>query len=263
MTGQRTHTTTRWLAFTGIALGVAVGGVSAVTRAERHHGSQEPRAKNVLLFVGNGMRDSDVAAARNYLVGADGLLWMETLSPSSEDSTSAQQGMKLFSADERGDAAATGGVLTLARRAGFRTASIGSPIAESDSEDPAVLCEETERPVNAPSLAAMTATAIERLNHDLAKGLPGSPGFFLQINGAWTGKDDRADNLCQRIGEIVAFNRAIGVALKFAEHEPDTLVLVERSSFRVAAQGAGDAGVVEAARQAGLYKAVARTLTFD
>jgi len=263
MAGQRTHTTTRWLAFTGIALGVAVAGVSAVTRAERHHRSQEPRAKNVLLFVGNGMRDSDVTAARNYLVGADGLLWMETLSLSGEYSTSAQQGMNPLSADDRDDAAATGGVLALARRAGFKTASIGSPIAESDSEDPAVLCEETERPVNAPSLAAMTATAIERLNHESAKGQQGGPGFFLQVNGAWTGKADRADNLCQRIGEIVAFNRAIGVALKFAENEPDTLVLVERSSFRVAAQGPGDAGVVGAARQAGLYKAVARTLSFD
>jgi hypothetical protein len=39
-------------------------------------------------------------------------------------------------------------------------------------------------------------------------------------------KHDRAGNLCQRIGEIVAFNRAIGIALKFAENEAGHAVLV-------------------------------------
>lgn len=285
MSGQRTWTTASFMALTGIVLGATIAGVGAVTRVERDHRDRETRgpmaerAKNVLLFVGNGMGDSEIAAARNYLVGPDGLLWMETLSLSSEYPISARQG-----SDPAGinDDLASPSMLALAQRAGFKTALINLPIAESGSEDPAVLCEDNQRPVNEPSLAAMTAKAIERLNGESGQGPRGRPGFFLQVDGVSDRKHDRAGNICQRIGEIVAFNRAIGMALKFAENEPDTLVLVTANRshagpsieapyqqgepalmFRIAAQGPGDAGVVGAADKAGPFHAIARTLSLE
>jgi alkaline phosphatase len=287
MAGQRTWTTASWMALTGIVLGAMIAGVGAVTKVERDHRGRETRgpmaerAKNVLLFVGNGMGDSDIAAARNYLVGADGLLWMEMLSQSSEYPISAPQRSNPFSADVNDDTASSS-MLKLARRAGFKTALINSPIAESGSEDPAVLCKENHRPADEPSLAVMTARAIERLNAESGQGQQVRPGFFLQVDGFPARTHDRAGNLCQRIGEIVAFNRAIGVALKFAENEPDTLVLVTAdrsravpsadashpqgepaSTFRIAAQGPGDALVVGTANTAGPFHAIARTLSLE
>ena len=284
MAPQRTWTTAAWMALTGIVLGATIAGVGAVTRVERDHRGRETRgpiahrAKNVLLFVGSRMDDADIAAARNYLVGADGLLWMEMLPQSSEYPISAQ-GPNPFSADVNGDAAS---MLNLAQRAGFKTALIGSPIAVSGSEDLAVLCAEDDRSVNEPSLATMTAEAIERLNGESGHGQQGRPGFFLQVDGVSTRNHDRAGNVCQRIGEIVAFNRAIGIALNFAESEPDTLVLVganrshtaplvgashqpgePASMFRIAAQGPGDARVVGTVNAAGPFHATARTLSLE
>jgi alkaline phosphatase len=285
MAGQRTWTTASCMALTGIVLGATIAGVGAVTRVERDHRGRETRGqiaerpKNVVLFVGNEMGDSEIAAARNYLVGTDGLLWMETLSLSSEYPIAARQGPNPAGIND--DTASTS-MLELAQRAGFKTASISSPIAESGSEDPAVLCEENQRPVNQLSLAAMTAKAIERLNGESGQGQQGRPGFFLQVDGVSTRTHDRASNLCQRIGDIVAFNRAIGIALKFAENEPDTLVVVAAnrshagpsveasyqqgepaSMFRIAAQGPGDARVIGTANEAGAFHAIARTLSLE
>src|SRR4051794_25193711 len=51
--------------------------------ANRHHGDQTAevaaqikygKAKNVILFIGDGMGDSEITVARNYLVGANGTL---------------------------------------------------------------------------------------------------------------------------------------------------------------------------------------------
>ncbi|HKT80910.1 MAG TPA: alkaline phosphatase [Vicinamibacterales bacterium] len=37
------------------------------------------RAKNVILFIGDGMGDSEITIARNYQAGAGGRLWLDTL----------------------------------------------------------------------------------------------------------------------------------------------------------------------------------------
>lgn len=97
-------------------------------------------------------------------------------------------------------------------------------------------CLENQRPVNEPSLAAMTSKAIDLL--DDADG-PGSwrshderfehrrrQGFFLQVEGASIDKQDHVENPCQQIGETIAFDRAIRVGLDFARHHPDTLIIV-------------------------------------
>jgi alkaline phosphatase len=64
----------------------------------------------------------------------------------------------------------------------------------------------------------MTEKAIELLQ--------GPNGFFLQVEGASIDKQDHAANACAQIGETVAFDRAIGVALDFQAKNPDTLIIV-------------------------------------
>ncbi|MBS1879058.1 MAG: alkaline phosphatase [Actinobacteria bacterium] len=82
-------------------------------------------------------------------------------------------------------------------------------------------CKEGVRPPNEPSLAAMTRRAI-----DLLDARKNRNGFFLQVEGASIDKQDHATNACGQIGETVAFDRAIGVALDYQEAHPDTLVVV-------------------------------------
>jgi len=82
-------------------------------------------------------------------------------------------------------------------------------------------CKEGQRPANEPSLAAMTRRAIDLLDQRSNR-----KGFFLQVEGASIDKQDHATNACGQIGETVAFDRAIGVALDYQEDHPDTLVVV-------------------------------------
>ena len=51
-------------------------------------------------------------------------------------------------------------------------------------------------------------------------------GFFLQIEGASIDKQDHAANPCGQIGETVAFDAAVKVALRYQREHPDTLVVV-------------------------------------
>ncbi len=84
---------------------------------------------------------------------------------------------------------------------------------------PAHECITTNRPANEPSLADMTAKALQLLDNS-------RNGFFLQVEGASIDKQDHAANACGQIGETVAFDKAIGVALEYQERNPDTLILV-------------------------------------
>ena len=79
-------------------------------------------------------------------------------------------------------------------------------------------CDETNRPANEPSLAAMTQKAIDLLEN--------RHGFFLQVEGASIDKRDHASDVCGQIGENLAFDRAVGVALAYQRENPDTLVVI-------------------------------------
>jgi alkaline phosphatase/streptomycin-6-phosphatase len=92
------------------------------------------------------------------------------------------------------------------------------PAAATGKGNPAVACTENQRPANEPSLADMTRKAIQLLDN--------RKGFFLQVEGASIDKQDHATNACGQIGETVAFDQAIGVALDYQERHPDTLVVV-------------------------------------
>jgi len=92
------------------------------------------------------------------------------------------------------------------------------PAASLGKGNAPVACKENQRPANEPSLAAMTDKAIELLDN--------RKGFFLQVEGASIDKQDHATNACGQIGETVAFDEAVGVALDYQRHNPDTLVVV-------------------------------------
>jgi len=94
------------------------------------------------------------------------------------------------------------------------------PAASLGKGNAPVPCTEGVRPGNEPSLAAMSQRALDLLDDDNRKG------FFLQVEGASIDKQDHATNACGQIGETVAFDRAVGVALDYQRKHPDTLVVV-------------------------------------
>ena len=72
---------------------------------------------------------------------------------------------------------------------------------------------------NEPSLPEMTTKALSLLEAD-------KDGFVLQVEGASIDKRDHAADVCGQIGETLAFDNAIGVALDYQAQHPDTLVIV-------------------------------------
>lgn len=90
-------------------------------------------------------------------------------------------------------------------------------------------CIQGARPATEPSLAEMTAKAIELLDarkHTRVGNQSNRPGFFLQVEGASIDKQDHAANPCGQIGETLAFDAAVQVARTYAAHNRDTLVIV-------------------------------------
>ncbi|WP_139851033.1 alkaline phosphatase [Acinetobacter pullicarnis] len=75
------------------------------------------------------------------------------------------------------------------------------------------------RPASIPTLEAMTAKAIELLKVN-------KQGFFLQVESGSIDKQNHAADACGQIGETVALDNAIQVALEFAKKNPDTLIIV-------------------------------------
>src|SRR5262245_7201179 len=66
------------------------------------------RAKNVILFLGDGMGDSEITSARNYQVGANGRLTMDSLPFTGEYTTYALQESNPSRIDYVTDSAASG-----------------------------------------------------------------------------------------------------------------------------------------------------------
>jgi alkaline phosphatase len=108
--------------------------------------------------------------------------------------------------------------------AGNMTTEWTGPVATLGDGNAAHTCVTTNRPADQPSLADMTRKALELLSDTRGKG--NDRGFFLQVEGASIDKQDHAANACAQIGETVAFDDAIGVALQFQKAHPDTLIVV-------------------------------------
>ena len=86
---------------------------------------------------------------------------------------------------------------------------------------PAARCTPNpDLPAKQPQLSAMTTKSIDLLN----KG--NKAGFFLQVEGASIDKRDHAADACGQIGETVAFDQAVKVALDFAKRDGHTSVFV-------------------------------------
>jgi alkaline phosphatase len=116
------------------------------------------------------------------------------------------------------DAVKQGPVLGLFNKGNMSLEWKGLP-ADTPVTGPQV-CRENQRPASEPSLAAMTQKAIDLL---LAKN---SKHFYLQVEGASIDKQDHAAAPCEQIGETIAFDNAIQVALAFAKTHPKTLIVV-------------------------------------
>lgn len=101
---------------------------------------------------------------------------------------------------------------------GNMTTEWTGPVAAAGDGVPAHTCTTGHRPATEPALAAMTKKAIELLDNP--------KGFFLQVEGASIDKQDHAANACAQIGETIAFDRAIGVALEYQKSHPNTLIIV-------------------------------------
>jgi alkaline phosphatase len=123
---------------------------------------QGGRAKNIILFIGDGMGDSEITAARDYQVGAAGRLAMDTLPFTGAVTTYALQEVDPSKPDYVTDSAAGGTawatgqktsngristsaasdkplktILELAKQQGYRTGNIST--AEITDATPAVL----------------------------------------------------------------------------------------------------------------------------
>jgi alkaline phosphatase len=95
----------------------------------------------------------------------------------------------------------------------------GPEATPTGATQPAVRCQPNpDLPATQPQLAAMTEKSIQLLDN--------RKGFFLQVEGASIDKQDHAANACGQIGETVAFDRAVKVALDFAREDGNTSVFV-------------------------------------
>lgn len=92
------------------------------------------------------------------------------------------------------------------------------PAASLGKGNTPAACTEGVRPAAEPALADMTKKALQLLDN--------KKGFFLQVEGASIDKQDHATNACGQIGETVAFDKAIGVAVDYQRSHPDTLIVV-------------------------------------
>lgn len=139
---------------------VAANGPSDHTKAAKA-AIKGGKAKNVILLIGDGMGDSEITIARNYQVGADGRLAMDTLPLSGDYTTYAVQKDNPALPDYVTDSAASGTgwatghktyngaisvlpnekpvptILELAKKAGYRTGDVTT--AEVQDATPAVL----------------------------------------------------------------------------------------------------------------------------
>ena len=190
---------------------------------------QETKAAGGLGSIAEQEVDHQV----DVILGGGKARFDQTLDDSTQtvtDYAQAEQGYRLVT-----DAAGLAGVNGLDKpvlglfNASNMSLEWNGPTAQLQQADgtygPAVTCQTDRRPANEPSLADMTTKALGLLDTP-SRGHGGGRGFFLQVEGASIDKRDHAANPCQQIGETIAFDRAIGVALDYQRSHPDTLVVL-------------------------------------
>ena len=83
-----------------------------------------------------------------------------------------------------------------------------------------MICEDNPDYAGMPSLASMSEVALAELTND------SETPFFLMIESASIDKQAHERKACGSIGELQQLDEALAVALKFADTNPDTLILV-------------------------------------
>jgi len=83
-----------------------------------------------------------------------------------------------------------------------------------------MICEDNPDYAGMPSLASMSEVALAELTNDA------QTPFFLMIESASIDKQAHERKACGSIGELQQLDEALAVALKFADTNPDTLILV-------------------------------------
>jgi alkaline phosphatase len=158
----------RWKVLSATVIIAGLAGAQAWTRndhedraATLERAIEGGRAKNVILFLGDGMGDSEITIARNYQVGARGRLGMDSLPLTGAYTTYALQERNPALIDYVTDSAASGTgwatgnktsngrissvagtgaavtrfdtILELAQRAGFRTGNVSTASTSSSA----------------------------------------------------------------------------------------------------------------------------------
>jgi len=206
MAALRTRSTLSLSTFCAI-LAIGLAGIAGSGWDWRGSVSDEPAraidggwARNVILFIGDGMGDSEITIARNYQTGANGRLWMDTLPFTGAYTTYALQESNPARIEYVTDSAASGTgwatgfktsngrvssvagtgstvtsyttILELAQNAGLRTGNVST--AELTDATPAVLVSHiNERGCQGP--ADMADCAPYRKN-----SVPPGPGSIAE-----------------------------------------------------------------------------------
>lgn len=86
---------------------------------------------------------------------------------------------------------------------------------------------ELDRPASVPDLATMTWEALNRLHARVRDdaGDRDDAGFVLQVEGGRVDHAAHANDACGLMHDMLAFDRALGVALDYAQRHGDTLVI--------------------------------------
>lgn len=159
---QRTFFVAATVAATILALGTASTGKADSSPQSLKQSIVAGRAKNIILFIGDGMGDSEITIARNYSVGAAGRLALDTLPLTGEyttyslqesnpklpdyvtDSAASGTGWATGNKTSNGRISTTAGtdqdlktILEIAKERGFRTGNVTT--AELTDATPAVL----------------------------------------------------------------------------------------------------------------------------
>lgn len=85
---------------------------------------------------------------------------------------------------------------------------------------------ELDRPHSVPDLATMTWVALDRLHAQVRHDDRGDAGFVLQVEGGRVDHAAHANDACGMLHDMLAFDRAVGIALRYARQYQDTLVIV-------------------------------------
>jgi alkaline phosphatase len=135
-------------------------------------------------------------------------------------------GTKYFLPPERGGGRRGGDLTVQAAERGFDVVFDRESMLASEAGrllglfSPESMPFELERDVEkVPSLTEMTAKAIEILSRD-------EDGFVLMVEGGRIDHAEHENNIARSIGDLIAFDAAVGYAMEFQEDNPDVIVIV-------------------------------------